>query len=69
MRQMDYTVRLEGIEWKVDANGDRRCVADSRIYSLPREWTAEQVRDLLRDRGFRRIDNRQDSPNDPDRFE
>ena len=38
-------------------------------YELPEDWDVHQVRELLRDRGFKRTDNRQDSVDDPFPFE
>ena len=38
-------------------------------YHLPDGWDVERVRDLLREHGFRRIDNRQDSMSEPHPFD
>ena len=58
------TVRIETLIEK-----DGITTVDGRTYRLPDGWDVEQVRDLLRGNGFERIDNRQDSFDDPHPFE
>ena len=41
----------------------------SLVYRLPDGWDVERVRDLLREHGFERTDNRQDDLNDPHAFD
>ena len=51
------TVTLETLIEK-----DGITTSDSYVYHLPDGWSVDRARDLLRDYGFKRIDNRQDSP-------
>lgn len=58
------TVTIETLTEK-----DGVTTSDSYVYRLPEGWSVGRARDLLRDYGFKRIDNRQGSPGERRPFE
>ena len=65
---MEFRVEVTDETWVNESGMTMHKTLEYHCYQFPDGWGIEDVRDMLRPIGFPRIDNRQDSPDEPNPF-